>query len=51
MDKKIEKQLVDLWRKVGYIVNLSQMVEYNLANILAFGISTRISTMGFAQIE
>lgn len=36
MDKKIEKQLVDLWRKVGFIVNLSQMVEYNLANILAF---------------
>lgn len=36
MDKKIEKQLVHLWEKVGFIVNLSQMVEYNLANILAF---------------
>ena len=36
MDKKIEKQLVNLWGKVGLIVNLSQMVEYNLANILAF---------------
>lgn len=36
MDKKIEKQLINLWGKVGLIVNLSQMVEYNLANILAF---------------
>lgn len=36
MDKKIEKQLANLWGKVGLIVNLSQMVEYNLANILAF---------------
>lgn len=36
MDKKIEKQLFHLWEKVGLIVNLSQMVEYNLANILAF---------------
>ena len=36
MDKKIEKQLVHLWGKVGLIVNLSQIVEYNLANILAF---------------
>ena len=34
MDKKTEKQLVELWGKVGFIVNLSQMVEYNLANIL-----------------
>ena len=33
---KIEKQLNCLWAKVGVIVNLSQMVEYNLANILAF---------------
>ncbi|MBQ2723622.1 MAG: hypothetical protein IJF72_03090 [Clostridia bacterium] len=33
---KIEKQLKELWGKVGFIVNLSQMVEYNLANILAF---------------
>lgn len=36
MDKKIEKQLFHLWEKVGLIVNLSQMVEYNLSNILAF---------------
>ena len=36
MDKTIEEQLVHLWGKVGFIVNLSQMVEYNLLNILAF---------------
>ena len=36
MGKKIEKQLNCLWVKVGVIVNLSQMVEYNLANIIAF---------------
>lgn len=36
MNKKIKKQLNCLWVKVGVIVNLSQMVEYNLANILAF---------------
>ena len=36
MDKTIEEQLVHLWGKVGFIVNLSQMVEYNLSNILAF---------------
>jgi hypothetical protein len=36
MDKKIEKQLFHLWEKVGFIVNLSQMIEYNLSNILAF---------------
>lgn len=36
MDIKIEKELLELWGKVGFIVNLSQMVEYNLANILAF---------------
>jgi len=33
---KIKNQLKELWGKVGFIVNLSQMVEYNLANILAF---------------
>ena len=33
---KIEKQLKELWGKVGFIINLSQMIEYNLANILAF---------------
>ena len=36
MNKKIGKQLKLLWQKVGLIVNLFQMVEYNLANILAF---------------
>lgn len=36
MNKKTEKELLSLWGKVGFIVNLSQMVEYNLANILAF---------------
>lgn len=35
-NKKIKKQLFKLWGKVGFIVNLSQMIEYNLANILAF---------------
>ncbi len=34
--KKIQKQLKELWEKVGFIVNLSQMIEYTLANILAF---------------
>jgi len=33
---KIEQQLKELWGKVGFIVNLFQMLEYNLANILAF---------------
>ena len=33
---RMKKQLVELWEKVGFIVHLSQMVEYNLANILAF---------------
>lgn len=27
---------MQLWGKVGFVVNLSQMIEYNLANILAF---------------
>ena len=36
MNKDIEEKLLRLWGKVGFIVNLSQMVEYNLANILAF---------------
>ena len=29
------KDLLELWGKVGFIVHLSQMVEYNLANILS----------------
>lgn len=36
IDSKIKKQLEELWGKVGLIVNLSQMLEYTLANILAF---------------
>lgn len=31
-----EEKLMELWGKVGFIVNLSQLVEYNIANILAF---------------
>lgn len=36
INSKTKKQLLHLWGKVGFIVHLSQMVEYNLANILAF---------------
>ena len=36
INSKTKKQLFHLWGKVGFIVHLSQMVEYNLANILAF---------------
>ena len=36
MGNDIEENLVQLWGKVGFIVNLSQMIEYNLSNILAF---------------
>ncbi len=32
---EIRSDLVELWGKVGFIVHLSQMVEYNLANILS----------------
>ena len=32
---EINQNLQELWGKVGFIVNLSQMVEYNLANILS----------------
>lgn len=28
-------KLYELWGKIGFIVNLSQMIEYNLTNILA----------------
>ena len=31
----INQNLQELWEKVGFIVHLSQMVEYNLANILS----------------
>ena len=31
----INQNLQELWGKVGFIVHLSQMVEYNLANILS----------------
>ena len=36
MKRADKRDLKLLWEKVGFIVNLSQMVEYNLANILAF---------------
>ena len=32
---EINQNLQELWGKVGFIVHLSQMVEYNLANILS----------------
>ena len=32
---EINQNLQKLWGKVGFIVHLSQMVEYNLANILS----------------
>ena len=31
----IDQNLQELWGKVGFIIHLSQMVEYNLANILS----------------
>lgn len=34
--KNIEEKWKHLWGKVGFIVNLSQMIEYSLANVLAF---------------
>lgn len=33
--KKVQKDLIHLWGKVGLIIQLSQMVEYNLSNILS----------------
>lgn len=35
LSKKVTKQLKQVWRQVGFIVNLSQMIEYTLYNILA----------------
>ena len=35
MNENIEDALIELWGKVGFIVHLSQMVEYNLANVLS----------------
>ena len=32
---EINQNLQELWGKVGFIVHLSQMVEYNLANVLS----------------
>lgn len=32
----IENKLKRLWGKGGFIVHLSQMIEYSLANVLAF---------------
>lgn len=34
--QEIEKQYFEILEKVGLIINLSQMIEYNVANILAF---------------
>lgn len=34
--KSIEDKLEHLWGKVGFIVHLSQMIEYSLSNVLAF---------------
>lgn len=34
--EKKEEQLFEIWGKVGFIVHLSQMIEYTLANVLAF---------------
>ena len=36
MKRRNKRDLILLWEKVGFIVNLSQMLEHNLANILAF---------------
>ena len=33
-DKTYKQHLEELWGKVGFIVDLSQMIEYNLANIM-----------------
>jgi len=35
MNENIDNALIELWGKVGFIVHLSQMVEYNLSNILS----------------
>lgn len=35
LTNETNKDLLELWSKVGFIVHLSQMVEYNLANILS----------------
>ena len=32
---EINQNLQELWGKVGFLVHLSQMVEYNIANILS----------------
>ena len=36
LPEEIQEKLTHLWGKVGFIVNLSQMIEYTIANILAF---------------
>ena len=33
--KKLKRDLNSLWARVGFIMQLSQMIEYNLLNILA----------------
>ena len=36
MEKTNNRHYKKIWGMVGFIVNLSQMIEYNIANILAF---------------
>lgn len=36
ISQEVENKLKEIWGKVGFIIHLSQMIEYNLANILAF---------------
>ena len=36
LSEETMKKVELLWTKVGLVVQLSQMVEYNLANILGF---------------
>ena len=35
LSDEVKEKLVQLWGKVGLIINRSQMIEYNLTNILA----------------
>lgn len=35
LSDEVKEKLVQLWGSVGFIINLSQMIEYNLTNILA----------------
>jgi hypothetical protein len=35
LDKNVEMQLFHLWGQVGFVINLSQMIEYTIANVVA----------------